>query len=614
LLLADLLFEGQRFAEAAVEYDRAAYGYPNAAEAARAGYAVLVALDKAALQMTDPDRLRLNERVVEASLKFAEAFPAHTETPPVLTRACKLVFDSDDRERAESLAQRVLGLGPRATPEQQRVAWTVLAHTYFDSSRFAEAERAYAEVVARLSRDDPQYAESVERRAASIYRQAEVRRAAGDVDGAVQDFLRIGVVAAASPIRANAEFDAATLLLEARRWPQAAQVFEQFRRDHPGHALARQVEARLAVAYVESGESTRAAAEYERVAARPDEEAEVRRAAQWQAAELYAGAGDRVGATRAYGVYVERFPVPAAPAIEARQTLADYARDANDGLGRRRWLEALVAADAVAGAERSDRTRLLAATATLELARPLDAQARAIRLALPLDRSLAAKREALQAALATYGRAESYGIAQVTTAAAYAMADLYRELGRSLLESDRPDDLDDDELEQYEVLLEEQAFPFEEKAIALHERNARHAAQGIYDEWVQRSYVDLAQLEPARYARDEVVAAPAEDVVAPESDPAALNQLAVARRRAGAFEEAREAYERALALDPGYADAERNLGILHDLYLDDPVAALPHYERYQALKQGADVQVAAWLVELRTRLSTVTRTAEVATP
>ncbi|HET9694606.1 MAG TPA: tetratricopeptide repeat protein [Steroidobacteraceae bacterium] len=614
LLLADLLFEARRYAEAAVEYDRAAYGYPNAAEAARAGYAVLVALDRTAPQVPAPERAGLDARVVEASLKFADAFPAHVETPAVLTRACKLVFDADDRERAESLAQRVLALGPRTTPDQQRVAWTVLAHTYFDSSRYAEAERAYAEVVARLAPDDPQYAESVERRAASIYRQAETRRAAGDVDGAVQDFLRVGAVAAVSPIRAKAEFDAATLLLEARRWPQAAQVFEQFRRDHPTHELARQVEARLAVAYLEAGESTRAAAEYERVAARADEETEVRRAAQWQAAELYAAAADRAAATRAYAAYVDRFPVPAGPAIEARQTLADYARDGNDASARQRWLEAIVAADLVAGPERSDRTRLLAATATLELARPLDAQARAIRLVLPLDRSLTAKRRALEAALATYGRAEGYGIAQVTTAAVYAMADLYRELGRALLESDRPDDLAADELEQYDLLLEEQAFPFEEKAIALHERNTRHAAQGTYDEWVQRSYADLAQLKPGRYARDEVVAAPGADVVAPESDPASLNQLAVAQRRAGAFREARENYERALAIDANYADAVRNLAILHDLYLHDPAAALTHYERYQAITGGADAQVTAWLAELRTRLAAVTRTAEVAAP
>ncbi len=47
LLLADLLLEGSRYADAADEYEKAAYNYPNAPEAGRAGYAALVALDKA---------------------------------------------------------------------------------------------------------------------------------------------------------------------------------------------------------------------------------------------------------------------------------------------------------------------------------------------------------------------------------------------------------------------------------------------------------------------------------------------------------------------------------------------------------------------------------------
>ncbi len=71
------------------------------------------------------------------------------------------------------------------------------------------------------------------------------------------------------------------------------------------------------------------------------------------------------------------------------------------------------------------------------------------------------------------------------------------------------------------------------------------------------------------------------------------------QRQAGQFADAQAAYERALALDPNYADAERNLAILHDLYLDNPSAALPHFERYQLLTQGADTQVTAWVTELR---------------
>ncbi|HSW34004.1 MAG TPA: tetratricopeptide repeat protein, partial [Steroidobacteraceae bacterium] len=335
---------------------------------------------------------------------------------------------------------------------------------------------------------------------------------------------------------------------------------------------------------------------------------------------------------------------PFEPAIEARHELAELAAKANDAADRRRWLDELIAADAAAGTVRTDRSRLLAAGAALEIARPLDSAARAVKLAAPLDRSLLTKKKALEAALAGYGRAAEYGIARVTTEASFAMADLYRHLGQSLMESERPGDLSAEELEQYDLLLEEQAYPFEEKAIGIHEKNAGRAAAGVYDDWVKKSYAALAQMKPGRYARieslegaDATAATPPtiadQFVAARESleaerneearemlqaalqldptNPAGLNRLAIAERRLGRFTEARAAYERAIAADPAYAQPERNLAVLLDLYIGEPAQALAHYERYQALSGETDPQVAAWLVELRTRLGQVSRTAEV---
>jgi hypothetical protein len=81
---------------------------------------------------------------------------------------------------------------------------------------------------------------------------------------------------------------------------------------------------------------------------------------------------------------------------------------------------------------------------------------------------------------------------------------LYRTLATDLMTSERPKGLDDESREQYDVLLEEQAFPFEEKAIELHETNASRTGDGVYDEWVQRSFDVLAKLKPARYAKAEI--------------------------------------------------------------------------------------------------------------
>jgi hypothetical protein len=109
----------------------------------------------------------------------------------------------------------------------------------------------------------------------------------------------------------------------------------------------------------------------------------------------------------------------------------------------------------------------------------------------------------MRAALDGLGAAAAYGVAEVTTESAFRMAELYRGMATALLESARPPGLDAETLEQYEMLLEEQAFPFEEDAIAIHEANAARARDGLYDQWVIGSFEVLAELVPARWNRQE---------------------------------------------------------------------------------------------------------------
>jgi tetratricopeptide (TPR) repeat protein len=89
------------------------------------------------------------------------------------------------------------------------------------------------------------------------------------------------------------------------------------------------------------------------------------------------------------------------------------------------------------------------------------------------------------------------------------------------------------------------------------------------------------------------------------ANPVALNELGMLQRRAGHFTEARQAYERAIAANAGYADAELNLAILYDLYLQQPAQAVPHYRRYQALADTPDKRVTLWIAELSKTAKTV---------
>ena len=83
--------------------------------------------------------------------------------------------------------------------------------------------------------------------------------------------------------------------------------------------------------------------------------------------------------------------------------------------------------------------------------------------------------------------------------------------------------------------------------------------------------------------------------------PVYWNQLGITYRQAGQFAKSREAYEKAIGLDPGYSAAVLNLGILHDLYLNDGARALELYGRYLLMQPSGDATVTKWVADLKNR-------------
>ena len=503
-LLAEILFESEDYRQATLEYERTAYDYPVHAKSAEAAYAAILSYREHEATLDGNARSVWHQNYLDSGLKFADTYPQHPESGAVLTTVAEDLFEQGQFDLAIAVGQTVVQKQPAVDPALARTAWTVIAHSQFDVEDYAAAESSYYSLQTFTPGNEREALQEIDDRiASSIYKQGERARDDGALDQAVAHFTRLGQAVPNSEIRATAEYDAAAALIQMQAWGRATQVLENFRQDHPDSEYADDVSAKLAVSYQESGQVGAAAGEFERIADADSSDEALRREALWKAAELYQSSRQAVDETRVLEDIVARYPRPIAESVEARFRLLELAEARGDAPARQRLLEDLVEVDATAGAERSDRTRYLAAKASLELAEPRLASFMAMKITQPLADSMKVKRSLMEEVLKVYGDAAAYGVAEVTTAATYRLGEVYRQMGADLMASERPGNLDAAALEEYEFLLEEQAFPFEEKAIELFQANTARAPNGIYDEWVIRSFAELAALMPARYAKQE---------------------------------------------------------------------------------------------------------------
>jgi tetratricopeptide (TPR) repeat protein len=531
--LADVLYEGGQFGAAVDEYERTAYTYPPGPDSAKAGYAALSAYQKQEPLLAATEKVLWKSRSIESGVRFAQAFPAHPDSAGVLTRATQDLYTAKNLPRAIEVGGLLVARNPPADAAQRRIGYSVIGQSQFDLGQFSAAETAWVQA-RELSTGNPVEQKAIsEQLSVAVYRQAEAKRAAGDAAGAVNDFLRVATVAPGTAAVETARYDAAAELIKLQDWPKAIEVLEGFRRDYPASKQQGDVTQKLAVAYLNAGRSDAAAPEFERIADNKAQAPELRLEAMTIAAEQYAKSGNAARTVTLLERLVAEFPTPVAERIETRQKLLDYAAKAGNTERVQYWQREIVKADATAGAARTDRTKYLAAKSSLALAAPARDTFRGLQLLAPLKTSLAAKRKALESAMNGYRDAAAYNVAEVTTQANFEMAELYRQLASDLLASEKPKKLSADELEQYDLLLEEQATPFEEQAIKMHEANTVHARDGIYDDGVKASFAALAKLLPGRYGKTEVVGTwtnsltlPQKPLPAPEAAPAAAGAAA----------------------------------------------------------------------------------------
>ncbi len=502
-LKAEAHYQAGALQPAVDAYEQVAYQLRDPERGAEAGYAAVLALQELIDQAAGEQQELWKARHVLSARNFAEQYPGDERAPTVLARAAQDLFENDDREQAMALAERLIAWQPQADVNIQRTAWLIMAHSRFDLGEYETAEQAYRQVLSRLGAQSPERPAMVERIAASMYRHAELLAQDQQLEQAVQRLLAIEASAPGSDIAITAQYEAGNYLMDLQSWSRADAVFTDFQRRYPTHPLSATLPPKRVVIYQELELWDKAADELVSMARDGDET--TRQTSLYLAAELYQRAGRTWDAALQYAAYVKAFPEPFDLATEARHQLVVLAAERDDNSRRDHWMRQLIESHDQAGDQATDRSRYLAAQAANEFALRAFAGFERIKLTLPINRSLKAKQSALEQTLAAYRKVLAYEVGEFSTEASFRIGEVYRQLSQDLLDSERPPGLDELTLEQYEILLEEQAFPFEERSVELLEANAQRAWSGFYDQWVKRSFQALAQLLPARYGKQEAV-------------------------------------------------------------------------------------------------------------
>ena len=501
-LMAEAYNEAGEKELAVAAYRRVGFDWIDLNYGAKAGYNAIVTIAELVKTTQGETADQWRTQKIQAAIDFADFYPGDERAVPVLAEAANTLFAQNQFERALPLAERITTWDPPPSIELQKTAWLIVAHTRFDAALYPEAEAAYREVLARTNANDPERPKVVERIAASMFQSAEQQVAQGNVEGAVDLFLAIEQVSPGSEIAIKGQYEAGNYLMEQKQWARAEGLFSGFKARYPNHALSKTLAPKFAVLYQELQRWDMAASALTDMASGSNDP-EVKRQSMYLAAELYQKSGREREASKAYSDYLKSYPEPFDLATEARYQLLQLATKRNDAGERNYWLEQLIKADQKAGKQTTERAHYLAASAASEFALVEFDRFERIKLTLPIKKSLGDKKKALERTLDAYKKVIDYGVGEFVTEANYRIGNVYSQLSRDLLKSERPKGLDDLAMEQYEILLEEQAYPFEEKSVELLAANAERAWDGFYDDWVKRSLKELAKLLPARYGKQE---------------------------------------------------------------------------------------------------------------
>lgn len=498
-LAAEALFKAGEYQRSIDVYERAAYEQSGHADAVKAGYAAILTyedLAKSYRPKMDPVTADLHEKSRrESVLRFTKYFPGATQTPALLNGLANEYFVEKDYNLAEKISSEVIAK-PTASAEILYASGLVNAHSNFELENYKAAEVAYERILGFKKAKDQSVLS--ERLAASIYKQAEQETMVGL---SAELYLKVVDKVPNASIVPQALYDASSQFLQVNKWRQAIASLSVFQQRFPKHPLYNDASDKLVFAYIENKEPISAAEKLVEIAKTVGDK-EKSSNSLYRAAEIYLENDFRNLAMPLLASFIDRYPNKFDLSIEAHNLHIAYHAEQNNKDAKVEWQKKLVAYEKANAKNRTARSSSSASNAAFELTYADVESFESIKLSLPLKKSLEKKKKALKSVVSKLEGLSDYQDSVIMSAATYQIASIYRTLARDILSSERPKSLSALQLEQYNILLEEQAYPFEEQAMDIYKINIQKVSQGHYDKWIERTFEVMAQMNPTEFERN----------------------------------------------------------------------------------------------------------------
>lgn len=497
-LYAEVLQDAGQLNIALAQYERVIEVDPATDFAREAAYAVVLGQSRRVASGESTA-----EREIEANLRFVALFPSDDRSPASQLKAANILFNAQKYSRALDIARIATTMQqPKAARD---IAQTIIGHSAFELSDYATAAGVYRSLLANHQEPSDEPSDELrERLLATVFKQGEQAEVAGDISGAIAFYASLIDIDPNAALSRDAQYDIASLYEEVDDRDAAIQQLAQFRSQYRG-VHTNEIAQRLVALYESSGDLEAAAQELLAGSAADDSKGdEIRRVARYRAAELYLEAENLPLAIEHFRFYAHNHPVPARLQMEAMHHM-DLLYQQTDEPGKRQfWLrKKRDTFKSLAAEDQTERMMYLGSESMYLLAANQLNAFKTVRLTQPLSRSLKKKQRSLEASLKAYQQIAAIGVLEFVGKANYSMASLYQILAEDLMASERPKNLNALEQDQYELLLEEQAYPFEEQAIVLHQNNLRLGWQTDWSDAVNSSLLALQSLSPGRFKRQE---------------------------------------------------------------------------------------------------------------